>query len=156
MTALKYPTMRSHLAKLEDILISPVFVHLSGPAVNRKSFILPLLSRRPKVATPIPLTTQLKRAGFASTVLIPAKEAGLDHPSVALCHQIRVIDCRKLPPPHYVIVRERGPEHSKTFTIEVRLGRDWVGQAEGLSKKSAAQNAARDVLTKLMEPGGAG
>jgi len=63
---------------------------------------------------------------------------------------------RKLPPPHYVIVRERGPEHSKTFTIEVRLGRDWVGQAEGLSKKSAAQNAARDVLTKLMEPGGAG
>jgi len=60
---------------------------------------------------------------------------------------------RKLPPPHYVIVKERGPEHSKTFTIEVRLGRDWVGQAEGLSKKSAAQNAARDVLTKLMEPG---
>jgi len=54
MTALKYPTMRSHLAKLEDILISPVFVHLSGPAVNRKSFILPLLSRRPKVATPVP------------------------------------------------------------------------------------------------------
>ncbi len=44
----------------------------------------------------IPLTKQLKRAGFASTVLIPAKEAGLDHPSVALCHQIRVIDCRKL------------------------------------------------------------
>jgi len=44
----------------------------------------------------IPLTTQLKRSGFASTVLIPAKEAGLDHPSVALCHQIRVIDCRKL------------------------------------------------------------
>ena len=60
---------------------------------------------------------------------------------------------RKLPPPHYVIVKERGPEHSKTFTIEVRLGRDWVGQAEGLSKKSAAQNAARDVFTKLMGPG---
>ena len=52
MTALKYPTMRSHLAKLEDILISPVFVHLCGPPVNRKSFILPLLSRRRKVATP--------------------------------------------------------------------------------------------------------
>ena len=28
--------------------------------------------------------------------MIPAKEAGLDHPSVALYHQIRVIDCRKL------------------------------------------------------------
>jgi len=58
---------------------------------------------------------------------------------------------RKLPPPRYVIVKERGPEHSKTFTIEVRLGRDWTGQAEGFSKKSAAQNAARDVLSRLME-----
>jgi len=58
---------------------------------------------------------------------------------------------RKLPQPRYVIVKERGPEHSKTFTIEVRVGRDWIGQAEGLSKKSAAQNAAREVLSKLME-----
>jgi ribonuclease-3 len=56
---------------------------------------------------------------------------------------------RKLPPPRYVIVKERGPEHAKTFTIEARIGRDWVGQAEGASKKSAAQNAARDVLAKL-------
>src|SRR6266852_7708461 len=49
---------------------------------------------------------------------------------------------RKLPQPRYVIVKERGPEHSKTFTIQARVGRDWIGQAEGLSKKSAAQNAA--------------
>jgi ribonuclease-3 len=59
---------------------------------------------------------------------------------------------RKLPPPRYVIVSERGPEHAKTFTIEARVGRDWAGQAEGCSKKSAAQSAARDVLAKLMEP----
>lgn len=58
---------------------------------------------------------------------------------------------RKLPQPRYVIVKERGPEHSKTFTIEVRVGREWTGQAEGLSKKSAAQNAAREVLSRLME-----
>jgi ribonuclease-3 len=58
---------------------------------------------------------------------------------------------RKLPQPRYVIVKERGPEHSKTFTIEVRVGRDWIGQAEGLSKKSAAQNAAREVLTRILE-----
>ena len=58
---------------------------------------------------------------------------------------------RKLPPPRYVIVKERGPEHAKTFTIEARVGRDWVGQAEGCSKKSAAQNAARDVLARIMQ-----
>ena len=58
---------------------------------------------------------------------------------------------RKLPTPRYVMVKERGPEHSKMFTIEVRVGHDWVGQAEGPSKKSAAQNAARDVLARIME-----
>jgi len=72
MTALKYPTMRSHLAKLEDILISPVFVHLSGPAVNRKSFILPLLSRRPKVATPVTFCVRPKTSVSRTAVTPPA------------------------------------------------------------------------------------
>jgi len=61
---------------------------------------------------------------------------------------------RRLPPPRYVIVRERGPEHSKTFTVEARIGRDWVGQAEGNSKKSAAQKAAREVYERLQAGGG--
>jgi ribonuclease-3 len=56
---------------------------------------------------------------------------------------------RRLPPPRYVIVRERGPEHSKIFTVEARVGREWVGQAEGNTKKSAAQKAARDVFERL-------
>ncbi len=56
---------------------------------------------------------------------------------------------RRLPQPRYVIVRERGPEHSKTFTIEARVGRDWVGQADGYTKKSAAQKAAREVYERL-------
>lgn len=56
---------------------------------------------------------------------------------------------RRLPPPRYVIVRERGPEHSKTFTVEARVGREWVGQAEGNTKKSAAQKAARDVYERM-------
>lgn len=44
----------------------------------------------------IPLTTQSRRSGFVNTVLIPAREAGQDHDSVALCHQIRALDRRKL------------------------------------------------------------
>ena len=44
----------------------------------------------------IPLTTQLSRAGFANTVLIPAREAGQDRDLVALCHQFRALDRRKL------------------------------------------------------------
>jgi ribonuclease-3 len=59
---------------------------------------------------------------------------------------------RKLPPPRYVIVRETGPEHSKVFTIEVRVGREWTGQADGRTKKIAAQRAARGVYERLMQP----
>ena len=57
---------------------------------------------------------------------------------------------RKLPQPRYAIVRERGPEHSKVFTVEVRVGRDWTGQADGRTKKIAAQRAARGVYERLL------
>ena len=56
---------------------------------------------------------------------------------------------RNLPLPRYVILKERGPEHSKTFTVEVRVGKDWVAQAEGYSKKSAAQAGARLVFEQM-------
>ena len=59
----------------------------------------------------------------------------------------------KLPPPRYVIVGEDGPEHSKTFTVEVRLGKQWISQAQGLSKKSAGQKAAQQILQQLTEWG---
>ena len=55
----------------------------------------------------------------------------------------------KLPAPRYVVVEEAGPEHSKTFTVEVRLGKEWVSRAQGQSKKSAGQKAAQQVLQQL-------
>jgi ribonuclease III len=57
---------------------------------------------------------------------------------------------RNLPQPRYAVIRERGPEHSKTFTVEVRLGKAWSGQAEGRTKKVAAQRAARGVYERLL------
>jgi len=56
---------------------------------------------------------------------------------------------RGLPQPRYAIVRERGPEHSKVFTVEVRVSKEWTGQAEGRTKKIAAQRAARGVYDRL-------
>jgi len=58
---------------------------------------------------------------------------------------------RKLPQPRYAIVRERGPEHSKVFTVEVRVGKECGGQAEGRTKKIAAQRAARAVYERLLK-----
>jgi ribonuclease-3 len=60
-----------------------------------------------------------------------------------------------LPQPAYVLVDEAGPEHSKTFTVEARLnpkgGKDteFVGRAQGSTKKTAEQDAARQLLTFL-------
>lgn len=60
------------------------------------------------------------------------------------------------PQPAYVLVKEQGPEHRKTFTVEARLhassGRamtDLVGRAEGSTKKNAEQEAARQLLEHL-------
>lgn len=58
----------------------------------------------------------------------------------------------KLPQPRYSIVREKGPEHSKVFTVEVRVGKEWTGQADGRTKKIAAQRAARGVYERLRLP----
>jgi ribonuclease III len=60
----------------------------------------------------------------------------------------------KLPQPRYTILEERGPQHAKTFVVEARVGREWASQAEGLSKKSAGQKAAQDVLRQLRELSG--
>ncbi len=59
------------------------------------------------------------------------------------------------PQPVYVMVKESGPEHQKTFTIEARLlamGNsqvEFLGRAQGSTKKNAEQDAARQVLEYL-------
>src|SRR5438309_156784 len=58
------------------------------------------------------------------------------------------------PQPQYVLVKERGPEHNKTFTVEARLQSreakpEFIGRAEGSTKKNAEQDAARQVLEYL-------
>jgi len=84
------------------------------------------------------------------------EEAGTDiQPAIANFKSAlqELAQSRQLPQPKYSIVRERGPEHSKTFTVEVRVGKDWTGQAEGRTKKIAAQRAARGLFDRLREPG---
>jgi len=75
----------------------------------------------------------------------PAQDGVMDFKSALQ----ELAQARRLPQPRYFIVKERGPEHSKTFTVEVRLGRELTSQAEGQTKKTAAQKAARDIYEKL-------
>jgi ribonuclease III len=57
---------------------------------------------------------------------------------------------RGLPLPRYTIVRELGPAHARMFTVEVRLGQELSATGDGLTKKSAAQQAARGVYDELL------
>lgn len=58
---------------------------------------------------------------------------------------------RRDPPPRYIVVRERGPEHHKVFTVQIRLRGEELAQADGDSKKAAQQAAAQLALAKLRE-----
>ncbi len=51
--------------------------------------------------------------------------------------------------PRYLTVRESGPDHDRTFTIEVYVGNVSRGVGHGKNKKDAEQAAAEQALRKL-------
>lgn len=51
--------------------------------------------------------------------------------------------------PMYHLVRETGPDHQKTFEIEVSLGQKVLGRGKGKSKKEAEQAAAKIAFKNL-------
>jgi len=63
---------------------------------------------------------------------------------------------RNLPRPQYLLLGESGPGHARTFTVEVRIGREIAVSGEGSSKKAAAHHAAREVCRILRGERGAG
>ena len=49
----------------------------------------------------------------------------------------------------YHVVDESGPDHMKSYTVEVRLNGNVIGRGKGKSKKDAEQSAARMGLTEI-------
>ena len=50
---------------------------------------------------------------------------------------------------NYLLIGESGPDHAKTFTVEVSLNGKAVGQGSGHSKKEAEQMAAKAAIEAL-------
>lgn len=50
----------------------------------------------------------------------------------------------------YVLVKEEGPAHDKTFTVEVRIDQMVYGIGVGSSKKEAEQEAAKMAIDKMV------
>src|SRR5260370_30877299 len=79
------------------------------------------------------------------------REAGTDiQPAVTNFKEAlrELAKARKLPEPRYSTIREQRPEHSKTLTLEARVGKERSGQADARTKKIAAQLAARGVYER--------
>jgi ribonuclease-3 len=87
---------------------------------------------------------------------IPSEEelaglAGAGPPRDFRAELDRLARDRALPRPEYFLIGENGPGHSRTFLVEVRLGRDLAATAAGSSKKAASHNAARQICEMLRE-----
>ena len=50
--------------------------------------------------------------------------------------------------PHYEMVASEGPDHARTFTVRVLVGRDVWGEGRGRNKQAAAQAAAAEALQR--------
>ncbi|HEY2458518.1 MAG TPA: ribonuclease III [Candidatus Acidoferrum sp.] len=55
-------------------------------------------------------------------------------------------------PAEYRLAGETGPDHQKTFKVEVWVRGERMASAEGSTKKEAEQKAARQALEKLQQP----
>jgi ribonuclease-3 len=64
------------------------------------------------------------------------------------------LQAERLPAAEYRVVEESGPEHHKTFTVEVVAGGGRVARGRGASKKAGEQEAARIILAELQRDTG--
>ncbi len=52
----------------------------------------------------------------------------------------------KLGTPHYKVISADGPDHAKTFTMEVEIAGEIKGRGTGTSKSTAERSAAQDAI----------
>jgi len=76
---------------------------------------------------------------------IASQESNIDHKS-----QFQVwAQARHNHTPRYRTIDTAGPDHDRTFTVEVLVNGEPMGRGIGRSKKLAEQAAAKDALTKV-------
>jgi ribonuclease-3 len=60
-----------------------------------------------------------------------------------------LIQARQQEKPTYQVIAVAGPDHDRTFTVEVRVADNVLGRGSGKSKKAAEAEAARSALAQL-------
>jgi ribonuclease III len=95
------------------------------------------------------------RAVLLACLAIPAEDE-VDRADPKTDLQQRIQAERHLTPT-YRLLEERGPDHDKTFVVEIVVGAEALATGEGRTKKEAEQRAAAKVLAELdtgpLDPG---
>ncbi len=84
---------------------------------------------------------------FIETYLLSSLEEKLREPlkdSKSLLQEL--VQSHGLPAPKYEVVKEEGPDHAKTFSIEVKFDAKTQGMGVGRNKSEAEQEAAKNAL----------
>ena len=84
---------------------------------------------------------------FALSIIVPYIESGYNfiHDSKSYLQEMVQTDKKSL---EYVVTRETGPAHDKTFEVDVVVDGIRFGHGIGKSKKEAEQSAANDAIKK--------
>ncbi len=61
------------------------------------------------------------------------------------------IQAEGMPAPKYVVVKEMGPDHQKTFVVRVSINGKLLEEGVGRSKAEAEQQAAQKALDKMTQ-----
>ena len=117
----------SNLAGALEAVIGAAF--LDGGLTKARKLVLSLLQ------------PELEKIA-AGAVAVDSKSQ-LQHEAQARWHEI----------PRYRLVSSVGPDHDKTFTVEVSVRSDVLGRGEGRNKKQAELAAAREALETLAASG---
>lgn len=60
-----------------------------------------------------------------------------------------IVQSQKCGTVSYVLLKEEGPDHNKSFFVEVQIGDKVFGEGKGRTKKAAEQQAAYEAILKL-------
>ena len=85
---------------------------------------------------------------FALNIIVPYVENNVTfiHDNKSYLQEMVQMEKKSL---EYVVVKEDGPAHDKTFIVDVIVDGIKFGTGVGKSKKEAEQNAAKDAISKI-------
>ena len=86
---------------------------------------------------------------FVNPLLDSKRETVQEHINDPKSHLQELTQARKLGAPRYHVVSSNGPDHARTYEMEVEIAGEVRGRGTGSSKANAEREAAKDALKNI-------